>query len=87
MCKDDEAGYQAVISRNQDVKIFSNEVYLRALGDPPCLEEMAVTSENDEIHIYYVLKKIFPIVKELKWTKKYIDARFVKRQISWRRVG
>lgn len=69
VCKDDEAGYQAVISRNQDVKIFSNEVYLRALGDPPCLEEMAVTSENDEIHIYYVLKKIFPIVKELKWTK------------------
>lgn len=32
VCKDDEAGYQAVISRNQDVKIFSNEVYLRALG-------------------------------------------------------
>lgn len=32
VCKDDEAGYQAVISRNQDVKIFSNEIYLRALG-------------------------------------------------------
>lgn len=32
VCKDDEAGYQAVISRNQDVKIFSNEVYLRAMG-------------------------------------------------------
>lgn len=32
VCKDDEAGYQAVISKNQDVKIFSNEVYLRALG-------------------------------------------------------
>lgn len=32
VCKDDEAGYQAVISRNQDVKIFSNEVYLRSMG-------------------------------------------------------
>lgn len=32
VCKDDDAGYQAVISRNQDVKIFSNEVYLRSMG-------------------------------------------------------
>lgn len=32
VCKDDEAGYQAVISRNQDVRIFSNKVHLRAIG-------------------------------------------------------
>lgn len=32
VCKDDEAGYQAVISRSLDVKIFSNEVYLHPMG-------------------------------------------------------
>lgn len=32
LSKKDEAGYQAVISRNHDVKIFSNEIYLRVLG-------------------------------------------------------
>lgn len=30
--KGDEAGYQAVISRNHDVKILSNKVYLRPKG-------------------------------------------------------
>lgn len=32
VCKNDEARYQAVISRSVDVKIFSNEVYLRPTG-------------------------------------------------------
>lgn len=32
VCKDDEAGYEAVISRKQDVKICSNKVHLRVLG-------------------------------------------------------
>lgn len=32
VCKDDEAGYQAVLSRNYDVKILSNTVYLRPKG-------------------------------------------------------
>lgn len=30
--RDDQAGYQAVISRNHDVKILSNTVYLRPKG-------------------------------------------------------
>lgn len=32
VCKEDEGRYQAVISRNQDVKIFSNELYLHPTG-------------------------------------------------------
>lgn len=32
VCKEDEGRYQAVISRNQDVKIFSNKVYLHPTG-------------------------------------------------------
>lgn len=30
---------------------------------------MDVTSKNDEISIYYVVKKSSPIVKELRWAK------------------
>lgn len=32
VCKEDEGRYQAVISLNQDVKIFSNEVHLHLTG-------------------------------------------------------
>lgn len=32
VCNDDEAGYQAVLSINYDVKILSNKVYLRPKG-------------------------------------------------------
>lgn len=32
VCKEDEGRYQAVISRNQDVKIFSNELFLHPIG-------------------------------------------------------
>lgn len=32
VCKEDEGRYQAVISRNHDVKIFSNELYLHPTG-------------------------------------------------------
>lgn len=32
VCKEDEGRYQAVISLNQDVKIFSNEVHLHPTG-------------------------------------------------------
>lgn len=32
VCKDDEARYQAVISRSADVNISSNGVYLRPMG-------------------------------------------------------
>lgn len=33
---------------------------------------MVVIFKNDEIYIYYVLKKIFLIVKELKWIKNIL---------------
>lgn len=68
--KDDEAGYQAVISRKQDVKILSNEVYMRPLGELPCLEDLIVTSKNEEIYIHYVYKLLdnSPNVKEIRWT-------------------
>lgn len=32
VCEEDKGRYQAVISRNQDVKIFSKEVYLHPTG-------------------------------------------------------
>lgn len=32
LCKKDEARYRAVLSRSQNNKIYSNEVYLRILG-------------------------------------------------------
>lgn len=71
VCKEDEGRYQAVISRNQDVKIYSNEIYLCAQGEPPCLEELTVTSINDEIDIHYVVKvsKASPVVTQIIWTK------------------
>ncbi|XP_065922710.1 uncharacterized protein [Magallana gigas] len=70
VCKDDEAGYQAVLSRNYDVKILSNTVYLRPKGDLPCLEDLNATSKEGTIYIHYVFKvsENSPI-KDIRWTK------------------
>nr|XP_034322481.1 protein sax-3-like [Crassostrea gigas] len=70
VCKDDEAGYQAVLSRNIDVKIFSNTVYLHPKGDLPCLEDLNATSKEEKIYIHYVFKvsENSPI-KDIRWTK------------------
>lgn len=73
VCKEDEGRYQAVISRNQDVKIFSNELFLHPIGEPPCLEEfeLKVTSQNEEIFIHYVFKDLgySSNVEKIRWTK------------------
>lgn len=73
VCEEDKGRYQAVISRNQDVKIFSKEVYLHPTGEPPCLEnfELNVTSENKEIYLHYVFKKVKHSsgVQKIRWTK------------------
>uniref|UniRef100_A0A8W8NYD7 Ig-like domain-containing protein n=2 Tax=Magallana gigas TaxID=29159 RepID=A0A8W8NYD7_MAGGI len=47
VCKDDEAGYQAVLSRNIDVKIFSNTVYLHPKGGIPSAD--IVSTSNSKV--------------------------------------
>lgn len=39
--------------------------------EPPCLEELSVTSKNHEIVIHYVFEVLetSPIVKEIRWAK------------------
>lgn len=71
LCKKDEARYRAVLSRSQNNKIYSNEVYLRVLGEKPFLEDLKVTSENNEVKIHYQFSVPVksPNVTDIQWEK------------------
>lgn len=55
VCKDDEAGYQAVLSRNDDVKILSNKVYLRPKGGIYIFSKLIYISNSFLVHSLDIL--------------------------------
>lgn len=70
--KEDEGGYQAVLSREasgKNLKITSNTFFLHALGDQPLFEVWKVTTGIEGITIHYEFKQESPFVYTIRWTK------------------
>lgn len=91
VCKDDRGRYQAVIARNQIVKIFSNEVDLNPIGELPCLKEfeLNVTSQNEEIYIHYVFKDLryYSNVEKIRWTKNSLTLDLSNNKYGGRKLA
>lgn len=68
VCKEDEGGYQAILSKAQFL-VLSNIIFLRATGERPIFDVWSVTTGMEGITIHYDVKKESPYVTDMKWTK------------------
>nr|XP_034324490.1 uncharacterized protein LOC117689028 isoform X4 [Crassostrea gigas] len=75
VCKEDEGGYRAFISRKIDHEIFSNTVFLHVQGEPPRLDNLVVTTEKEGIVIHYTYRvsEHSPTANAITWAKNKVQ--------------
>lgn len=70
-------------------EILYQLLYLSFLIEPPCLEELNVTSQKEEIYIHYEFKVLedSPKVKEIRWTKNSVTLDLSNNKYSGRKLA